>query len=105
MFIRLHTVPDGSKVWYVSTDDHQYDAADVDQLAAVMRVAEHMEEDLREKKAPADLTTDEAVAALRRKLTGGPSPESYHFCDYKGCSGHLGIHGYCFTRPSAENGS
>ena len=70
MFIRLHTTPFGAKVWYVSTDDGQYDAASEDQTAAIMSVAEHLEEELREKKAPSDLTTDEAVAALRRKLTG-----------------------------------
>lgn len=104
MFIRLHTVPDGSKVWYVSTDDNQYDAVDADQLVAVIRVAEHMEEDLREAKAPSDLTTDAAVALLRQRLMA-PRSESHHYCDNKGCPGHHGIHGYCFVRPSAEDGS
>ncbi len=103
MLIRLHTIPDGSKVWYVSTDDHQYDAADADQLVAVMRVAEHMEEDLRANVA-SDLASDKAVAALRKRLTRTSPPESHHYCDHKGCTGHLGIHGYCFVRPSAEDG-
>lgn len=105
MIIRLNTTPLGGTIWYVSTDDGQYDAVSEDQLAAVMRVAQHMEEDLREKKAPADLTTDEAVALLRQRLMA-PRSESHHYCDNKGCTGHLGIHGYCFvSRPSAEDGS
>ena len=103
MIIRLNTTPLGGTIWYVSTDDGQYDAVSEDQLAAVMRVAQHMEEDLREKKAPADLTTDEAVALLRQRLMA-PPPESHHYCDYSKCSGHPRINNYCSSQRREDNG-
>lgn len=62
MLIKLHQTTTGGRVWYVSTDDGNYDAIDGDLSKAALRVAEHLEEDV--VKTPEDeglylLTTED----------------------------------------------
>lgn len=84
-------------VQYAQTTDNviaEYAAAWVDEDYEVV---------IRKYK-PEGLTSDEAIASLREKLTTPSPSESYHYCDYSKCSGHPRINNYCSSQRREDNG-